>query len=221
MLDDESLAHLAAELLDGHARVVRPPPGTELVPGHASWFKVAIVFFDWTGSRNILAIDPVGIAEAARSNGPLERHGGDGHPGQAAPERRARRRSADSPTANSPAPGVRVTVERRIRAAYQAPIVLLAEAALTSPAAELERTHPGAAASLREGLSETLTVRATNTGSHVALNQPHRIDDLHLPRPRHQRQTLAAGRWRSSGHPCPKIQDPLTARSLARYTWRA
>ena len=49
-------------------------------------------------------------------------------------------------------------------------------------AAELDKTHPGAAASLREGLTETLTVLrlgvAAHPGPHVALDQLHRVDDL-------------------------------------------
>ena len=50
------------------------------------------------------------------------------------------------------------TVTKRMRAAYHAESALAAEAQLEALAKELERTHPGAAASLREGLSETLTV---------------------------------------------------------------
>ncbi|HEX7463104.1 MAG TPA: IS256 family transposase [Dermatophilaceae bacterium] len=50
------------------------------------------------------------------------------------------------------------TVTKRMRAAYQAESAILAEAQLEALAKELERTHPGAAGSLREGLSETLTV---------------------------------------------------------------
>ena len=42
--------------------------------------------------------------------------------------------------------------------AYHADSALEAEAALLALAKELDRTHPGAAASLREGLDETLTV---------------------------------------------------------------
>jgi transposase-like protein len=42
--------------------------------------------------------------------------------------------------------------------AYHADSALEAQAALLALAAELDRTHPGAAASLREGLDETLTV---------------------------------------------------------------
>jgi putative transposase len=50
------------------------------------------------------------------------------------------------------------TVTKRMRAAYHAESAILAEAQLEALAKELERTHPGAAGSLREGLSETLTV---------------------------------------------------------------
>jgi transposase-like protein len=53
---------------------------------------------------------------------------------------------------------LRATVEKRMRAAYHAPSAVEAEAALTGLARELDKTHPGAAASLREGLEETLTV---------------------------------------------------------------
>src|SRR5450830_488854 len=50
------------------------------------------------------------------------------------------------------------TVTKRMRAAYRAQSAVLAQAQLEALAKELERTHPGAAAALREGLSETLTV---------------------------------------------------------------
>jgi putative transposase len=49
-------------------------------------------------------------------------------------------------------------VERRMRTAYHAPSALDAQAQLEVLARELDKTHPGAAASLREGLTETLTV---------------------------------------------------------------
>ena len=45
-----------------------------------------------------------------------------------------------------------------MRAAYQARSALDLGAQLEALARELDRTHPGAAASLREGLAETLTV---------------------------------------------------------------
>ncbi len=53
---------------------------------------------------------------------------------------------------------LRSVVTARMRRAYRAESALAAEAELTALAAELDRTHPGAAASLREGLDETLTV---------------------------------------------------------------
>jgi putative transposase len=53
---------------------------------------------------------------------------------------------------------LRPVVTARMRRAYHADSALTAEAELTALAAELERTHPGAAGSLREGLTETLTV---------------------------------------------------------------
>ena len=53
---------------------------------------------------------------------------------------------------------MRQVVAARMRRAYHADSALAAEAELTALAGELDRTHPGAAASLREGLAETLTV---------------------------------------------------------------
>jgi len=53
---------------------------------------------------------------------------------------------------------MRTVVEKRMRAAYHAESALQAEGLLTELAAELAKTHPGAAASLREGMAETLTI---------------------------------------------------------------
>jgi putative transposase len=53
---------------------------------------------------------------------------------------------------------LRSSVGRRMTDAYHAASALEAEAALLALAKELDRTHPGAAASLREGLHDTLTV---------------------------------------------------------------
>jgi putative transposase len=50
------------------------------------------------------------------------------------------------------------TVAKRMRAAYHHPDALVAQAELEALARELDRSHPGAAASLREGLAETLTI---------------------------------------------------------------
>ena len=53
---------------------------------------------------------------------------------------------------------MRGPVEKRMPQAYHPGSALEAEALLTALAKELDKTHPGAAASLREGLPETLTV---------------------------------------------------------------
>jgi transposase-like protein len=59
------------------------------------------------------------------------------------------------------------TVASKVRAAYRNPSALAAEAKLEAVAKDLERSHPGAAGSLREGLEETLTV--TRLGVHPSL----------------------------------------------------
>ena len=50
------------------------------------------------------------------------------------------------------------TVAKRMRRAYHHADPLIAQAELEALARELDRSHPGAAASLREGLAETLTI---------------------------------------------------------------
>jgi putative transposase len=57
-----------------------------------------------------------------------------------------------------------------MRAAYHDPNALHAEATLEALARELERSHPGAAASLREGLAETLTVTRLGGAAHPGHN---------------------------------------------------
>ena len=53
---------------------------------------------------------------------------------------------------------LRSVVTARMRRAYHADSAVAAEADLSALATELDRTHPGAAASLREGMAETLTI---------------------------------------------------------------
>jgi len=53
---------------------------------------------------------------------------------------------------------IAATVAKKMRAAYRDPDPLHAEATLKSLARSLEKAHPGAAGSLREALSETLTI---------------------------------------------------------------
>jgi transposase-like protein len=50
------------------------------------------------------------------------------------------------------------TVAKKMRVAYHDPDPLGAEATLEALARQLDKAHPGAAASLREGLTETLTI---------------------------------------------------------------
>jgi hypothetical protein len=50
------------------------------------------------------------------------------------------------------------TVAKRMRRAYHHPDPLIAQAELEALARELDRSHPGAASSLREGLAETLAI---------------------------------------------------------------
>jgi putative transposase len=59
-------------------------------------------------------------------------------------------------------------VERRMRTAYHAASALDAQAQLEAVARELDKTHPGAAASLREGLAETLTVLRLEVAAALA-----------------------------------------------------
>jgi putative transposase len=63
---------------------------------------------------------------------------------------------------------LRSVVTGRMRRAYHADSALAAEAELGVLAAELDRTHPGAAASLREGMAETLTVLRLNMSPTLA-----------------------------------------------------
>ena len=53
------------------------------------------------------------------------------------------------------------TVAKKMRAIYHYDDALRAEAELTELARQLQKSHPGAAGSLREGLTETLTEPVT------------------------------------------------------------
>ena len=87
------------------------------------------------------------------------------------------------------------TVAKKMRAAYHDPNAVHAEATLEAIARDLQRSHPGAAASLREGLAETLTVTrlgvAAHAGPHAAVDERHRVDDRDRSRPLDQREALA------------------------------
>jgi putative transposase len=53
---------------------------------------------------------------------------------------------------------LKTVAEKRMRQAYHAETALKAEGLLEELARELDKTHPGAVASLREGMTETLTI---------------------------------------------------------------
>ncbi len=75
---------------------------------------------------------------------------------------------------------MRPRIGRALDEAYALPDAALAERRLTQLAAGLERTHPGAAASLREGLAETLTLQRLGvTGTlYRSLRTTNAIENL-------------------------------------------
>ncbi len=92
---------------------------------------------------------------------------------------------------------LRGPVGKKMRAAYHADSALLAEAQLQALARELDKTHPRVAASLREGLAETLTVLrlgVTHVGAHAEIDQRHRVHDRGLQAAVGEREAVA--RWR-------------------------
>jgi putative transposase len=60
-------------------------------------------------------------------------------------------------------------VRRKLEAAWRNPDADRAERSLLALARSLEKAHPGAAASLREGLRETLTITRLGLAPHEAL----------------------------------------------------
>jgi putative transposase len=102
---------------------------------------------------------------------------------------------------------LREVVASRMRRAYHADSALAAEAELTALAAELERTHPGAAASLREGLADTLTVLRLDVPPTLArsLRSTNIIESMisicrdHASNVKHWRDGQMALRWCAAG----------------------
>jgi hypothetical protein len=102
---------------------------------------------------------------------------------------------------------LRQVVAARMRRAYHAESALAAEAELTALAAELERTHPGAAASLREGLAETLTVLRLDVPPTLArsLRSTNMIESMisicrdHARNVKNWRDGTMALRWCAAG----------------------
>jgi putative transposase len=102
---------------------------------------------------------------------------------------------------------LRSVVASRMRRAYHADSALAAEAELCALAAELDRTHPGAAASLREGMAETLTVLRLNVPPSLArtLRSTNAIESMisicrtHASNVKNWRDGTMALRWCAAG----------------------
>jgi transposase-like protein len=102
---------------------------------------------------------------------------------------------------------LRATVERRMRQAYHADSALEAEAQLLALVRELDTTHPGAAASLREGLDETLTVLRLGVPPTLArtLRSTNAIESMisicrdHAGNVKHWRDGKMVLRWCAAG----------------------
>jgi len=102
---------------------------------------------------------------------------------------------------------MRGPAEQRMRAAYRADSALDAQAQLNALARDLDKTHPSAAASLREGLAETLTVLALDVPPTLArtLRSTNAIESMisicreHAKNVKHWRDGRMAMRWCAVG----------------------
>ena len=102
---------------------------------------------------------------------------------------------------------LRAVAERRMRQAYHAGSAVEAEGLLTALARELDKTHPGAAASLREGMSETLTILRLGVPSTLArtLRSTNPIESMieicreHSSNVKRWRDGTMALRWCAAG----------------------
>jgi transposase-like protein len=102
---------------------------------------------------------------------------------------------------------LRSVVASRMRRAYHADSALAAEAELGALAAELDRTHPGAATSLREGMAETLTVLRLGVSPTLArtLRSTNAIESMisicrtHSANVKNWRDGTMALRWCAAG----------------------
>jgi transposase-like protein len=102
---------------------------------------------------------------------------------------------------------LRAVAERRMRQAYHAESALQAEGLLAELAGELDKTHPGAAASLREGMAETLTILRLGVPPTLArtLRSTNTIESMigicreHSKNVKHWRDGTMALRWCAAG----------------------
>jgi putative transposase len=98
-------------------------------------------------------------------------------------------------------------VERRMRAAYRNPDPLAGQGDLEALARELERSHPGAAASLKEGLEETFTIARLKVAPSLArtLRSTNAIESMidiskdHARNVKRWRDGTMALRWCAAG----------------------
>jgi putative transposase len=122
---------------------------------------------------------------------------------------------------------LRSVVAKRMRAAYHAETALAAQAQLEILAGELDRTHPGAAASLREGLTETLTVLRLNVPPTLArtLRSTNCVESMieicrdHSRNVKHWQDGQMALRWCAAGmieagHQFRRVNGHLHLRAL-------
>ncbi len=118
-------------------------------------------------------------------------------------------------------------VKRRLRRAWAEPDYERALEQLTTLASELERSHPGAAGSLREGMAETLTV--TRLGIKGKLRKTLASTNPCESMVRHEAPCERRGRTNNS-HPCRLEYRPRAdaaawrswgqpRRGIARWRW--
>jgi transposase-like protein len=135
---------------------------------------------------------------------------------------------------------LKTVAERRMRQAYHAESALKAEGMLEQLARELDKTHPGAAASLREGMAETLTILRLGVPPTLArtLRSTNTIESMigicreHSKNVKRWRDGTMALRWcaagmleaghqfrRVNGHlHLPKLRSALEAHSTENVT---
>jgi hypothetical protein len=102
---------------------------------------------------------------------------------------------------------LRPTVASKMRAAYRMDNALAAEAALQGLAGQLDKAHPGAAGSLREGLAETLTVMRLGVPPTLArtLRSTNAVESMieicrdHSANVKHWQDGTMALRWCAAG----------------------
>jgi putative transposase len=122
---------------------------------------------------------------------------------------------------------LRTVVEKRMRQAYHAESALKAEGLLAELARELDRTHPGAAASLREGMAETLTILRLGVPPTLArtLHSTNPVESLieicreHSKNVKRWRNGQMALRWCAAGmleadHQFRRVNGHLHLRAL-------